>query len=50
MMKPIAEIKHSDTGEYYELYIYGRLMGTYDTAVEAANDFEQMMKEEAEND
>ncbi len=50
MMAPIIEIKHSDTGEFYELYVSGQLMGTYDTAVEAANDYEQMMKEEAVND
>ena len=46
MSDPIVEIKHAETGEYYELYISGMLMGTYDTAVEAAKDYEQMMKEE----
>ena len=46
MMAPIIEIKHSNTGEFYELYIAGQLMGTYDTVVEAAKDVEVMMKEE----
>lgn len=50
MMAPIIEIKHSNIGEFYELYIAGKLMGTYDTVVEAAKDVEMMMKEEAAND
>lgn len=49
MMAPIIEIKHSNTGEFYELYISGQLVGTYDTAVEAAKDVELMMKEEENN-
>lgn len=49
MMAPIIEIKHSNTGEFYELYIAGKLMGTYDTVVEAAKDIELMMKEEENN-
>ena len=49
MMAPIIEIKHSNTGEFYELYIAGQLMGTYDTVVEAAKDVEMMMKEEENN-
>lgn len=50
MMAPIIEIKHSNTGEFYELYIAGQLMGTYDTVVEAAKDVEVIMKEEENND
>lgn len=49
MMAPIIDIKHSNTGEFYELYIAGQLMGTYDTVVEAAKDIELMMKEEENN-
>ena len=49
MMAPIIEIKHSKTGEFYELYMAGQLMGTYDTVVEAAKDVELMMKEEENN-
>ena len=50
MIAPIIEIKPSNTGECYELYISGQLMGTYDTAVEAAKDVEVITKEEAKDD
>lgn len=50
MSDPLMEIKHSTTGEFYELYIAGKLEGTYDTAVEAAKDYERMMKEERNNE
>lgn len=46
MIAPVIEIKHSITGEFYELYIGGKLMGTYDTVVEAAKDVELITKEE----
>ena len=41
------DIKHSNAAEYYELYIDGKLYGTYDTAEEAAKDIE-LMKGEAD--
>ena len=41
------EIKHSNTGEYYELYINGDLMGTYDTATEAAIECDEILGLEA---
>ena len=50
MTSPFIEIKHSKTGEFYELYIAGKLMGTYDTVVEASKDIEVITKEEAAND
>ena len=32
------DIRHSNTGEYYELYVDGKIYGTYDTPGEAAKD------------
>ena len=39
------DIKHSDSAEYYELYIDGKLYGTYDTAEEAAKDVDAIKEE-----
>lgn len=44
-MSRTCEIKHSDQGEYYELWIDGTLMGTYDTASEAAIDCDRILEE-----
>lgn len=41
------EIRHSKTGEYYEMYVNGIFEGNYDTFNEAAKAYEQMKKEES---
>lgn len=38
-----VQIKHSERGEYYELYVNGCLSGTYDTPAEAAKDYDENM-------
>ena len=38
-----VKIKHSERGEYYELYVNGGLVGTYDTPAEAAKDYDENM-------
>lgn len=41
-----CRIRHSEKGEYYEMYVGDILVGTYDTVKEAADDFDRMAAEE----
>ena len=43
-----VQIKHSNTGEYYEMYVDGNLVGTYDTPSEAAREYDTDMAEEGD--
>ena len=40
------DIHHSDVGEYYEMFVDGELVGTYDTLHEAVLDYESNFSEE----
>ena len=44
-MERTCEIKHSENKEYYELWINGVLMGTYDTQNEAAIECDNLIEE-----
>ena len=45
-MNDTVKIKHSERGEYYELYVNGCLSGTYDTPQEAAKDYDDNISED----
>ena len=48
-MKPAScEIKHSEHSECYEMTIDGKFYGSYDSVVEAAKEFEEMVLREQE--
>ena len=47
-MSRSLDIHHSNTGEYYEMYIDGKFIGNYDTVNEAVQDYEELKKAEAE--
>lgn len=43
-----CEIKHSEYSECYEMTIDGKFYGSYDSVVEAAKEFEEMVLREQE--
>ena len=50
MSDPLMEIKYSEKNGGYNLYVSGKFVGCYATAVAAARDYEHMMKKETKND
>lgn len=42
--QPLLDIRHSDKGEYYEMYVNGEFKGNYDSVVDAAKDYENEHK------
>lgn len=49
MSSPLMEIKYSEKNGGYNLYVSGKFIGCYATAVAAARDYEQTMKRKEEN-